>query len=86
MWYEAEYSNMPLEIDDTSSSEYVYVRRNIVKEEKKNKDAVDVFYRCEEQKIPKKDWEFYEKLLSHDVELGEVQDALIELSGIIAEV
>ena len=86
MWYKAEYSNMPLEIDNFSSSEYVYVRRNIAKEEKKNEDAVETIYVCEEQKIPKKDWELYENILSHNVELSEIQDALIELSEIIAGV
>lgn len=86
MWYKAEYSNMPLEIDNVSSSEYVYVRRNIAKEEKKNEDIVETIYVCEEQKIPKKDWELYENILSHNAELSEIQDALIELSEIISGV
>lgn len=86
MWYKAEYSNIPLEIDNVSSSEYVYVRRNIAKEEKNNEDTVKTIYMCEEQKIPKKDWELYENILSHNVELSEIQDALIELSEIIAGV
>lgn len=86
MWYKAEYSNMPLEIDNVSSSEYVYVRRNIAKEEKKNEDDVETIYVCEEQKILKKDWELYENILSHNVELSEIQDALIELSEIISGV
>ena len=86
MWYNAEYSNMPLEVDNISSSEYVYVRRNITKKENKNEDDIDIVYTCEEQKVPKKDWELYEKVLSHNVELTEIQDALIELAGIIMEV
>ena len=86
MWYNVEYSNIPLEVDDISSSEYVYVRRNITKKEKKNEDDIGIVYTCEEQKVPKKDWELYEKVLSHNVELTEIQDALIELAGIIMEV
>lgn len=85
MWYKAEYSNIPLEVDKVSSSNYVYLRKDIVKEEKENDGTIDIIYKCMEQRIPKNDWELYEKILSHDVELTEVQDALIELSGLIVE-
>lgn len=86
MWYKAEYSNIPLEVDKVSSSNYVYLRKDIAKEEKKNDGTIDVIYKCMEQRIPKNDWELYEKILSHDVELTEVQDALIELSVLVAGV
>lgn len=85
MWYKAEYSNIPLEVDKTSSSNYVYLRKDIVEERKENDGTIDIIYKCMEQRIPKNDWELYEKILSHDVELTEVQDALIELSGLIVE-
>lgn len=83
MWYEAEYSVEPKEIDSVSSSVYVYVRKDIKSIEKKNEANIENVYYCKEQKILKSDWEIYEKMLSHDIELVEVQDALIELSGLI---
>lgn len=83
MWYKSEYSVWPLEFDESSSGEYVYVRKNISQQE--NEDG-NVIYVCDEQKVNKKDWELYKKILSHDIEITEVQDALIELSQIISEV
>lgn len=81
MWYDAEYSTRPLEVDETISASFVYLRKDI--EETKKEE--DVIYTCKEKQIPKSDWELYRKILSHDVELSEVQDALIELSEMIVE-
>lgn len=86
MWYEAEYSIEPKEIDNISSSVYVYIRKDIKLIEKQNENETENIYICKEQKIPKNDWEIYEKILMHDTELSEVQDALIELSGLIVGV
>ena len=48
------------------------------------KDEDDV-YVCQEHCISKENWEMYKKIIGHDTELSEVQDALIELSKIITE-
>ena len=82
MWKTVEYSFKPEDVDDKSSSKYVYVRKDI-KCVKKDED--DIFV-CQEQCILKDNWEIYKKIIGHDTELSEVQDALIELSQIITEV
>lgn len=79
MWYEAEYSVRPDEVDEVSSSSYVYVRRNIQAVQKED----DTVYTCEEQAVPKANWELYKKVLGHSAELADVEDALVELAGLI---
>jgi hypothetical protein len=62
MWYYAEGKERPAIVDETSSKKWVYVRRNI--EEFEREDETDPtikekFYRWEEMKIPKENWELY---------------------------
>ena len=81
MWETVEYSFEPTEFDDKSSSKFVYIRKHI---ECIKKDENDV-YVCQEHCISKENWDMYKKIIGHDTELSEVQDALIELSKIITE-
>lgn len=80
MWYESESTVMPLEVDNTSSSVYVYVRKDI---EEVTDEEKGIYYTYKEQKIKKEDWELYKTLNNHTTELSEVEDALMELAEII---
>lgn len=82
MWKEAEYSIKPEELDTTSSSKFVYIRKDI---QLVTKDEGEV-YVCKEQQLLKEDFELYSKVLGHDTELSEVRDAVIELSVLVAGV
>jgi len=79
MWYESESIIKPLEVDETSSEVYVYVRKDIEEVEKEDEK---VFHYIE-QKIKKEDWELYKKVNGHSTELSEVEDALMELAEIV---
>ena len=82
MWYEAEYTVMPAQIDNMSSSKFVYIRKDVECIEKEN----DKVFRCKEKRILKEDFDTYEKIIGHDIELSEVRDAVIELSEIVVGV
>lgn len=81
MWNHTEYTNKPTEIDNTSSSTSVYIRKNISFVEAT--EERDAHWECDEQIIPKSDWVLYEKLLHHDSEISDVEDAIIELAELI---
>lgn len=81
MWELVEYSIEPMELDDTSSSSVVYIRRNIKLVEAKNER--DAHWECEEHRVPKEQWDVYKDVLMHGIEISEVQDALTELAEII---
>lgn len=74
----------PEVVDSSSSSEYVYIRKNIVEVEKEdeqnNKYTV---YQYEEQKVSKDDWEIYQSVLTNASDIADVSDALIELASLI---
>lgn len=63
MWYYAEGKERPAIVDETSSKNWVYVRRNI--EEFEREDETDPtikekFYRWEEMKMRKEDYPIYQ--------------------------
>lgn len=66
----------PLEIDSTSSNEYVYIRRNF--EEVPNYDQegeiVGSHWRYEENKIKKSDWEIYESITSTEQKVNKQEN------------
>ena len=62
-WYYAEGKERPAIVDETSSKNWVYVRRNI--EDFEHEDETDPtikekFYRWEEMKIRKEDYPIYQ--------------------------
>lgn len=85
MWKIVEYNEKPLELDKDSSSVYVYIRKNIAEENRESDGYSSTVYTCDEQKIFKTNWELYEKLITHDGALSDVEDALIELAEMIQE-
>lgn len=58
MWYYAEGKERPAIIDETSSKNWVYVRRNI--EDFEREDETDPTYRWEEMRIRKEDYPIYQ--------------------------
>jgi len=83
MWYKCENGSLdrPQEIDSTSSAVYVYVRKDIT--EIPAEEDRPAHYEWMETKIPKKDWEIYEQVLSHNEALDDVYAALTELAELI---
>lgn len=79
MWKNVESTIKPSELDMSSDSSVVYVRKNI----KKVKKEEDTVYQYEENEIPKEDWELYQKISENTNDISDVQDALIELAEII---
>ena len=89
MWYFVENSEntKPAEVDAISSRSFVYVRRNIVRVNKKTAEGetVGTHYKWEETKIPRDAWEICKQVLEHDAALEDVYAALTELAGLIVE-
>lgn len=61
MWYIGESTEYPILKDDTSSSNWIYVRRNVRTEQRTDEatgETVPV-YIFEEMKVPRDEWELY---------------------------
>ena len=83
MWKLTENSNSekPLEIDEASSQTVVYVRKDfkeipILDEEG---EEIGTKWQYMENTIPNTDWETYKKLLDTQVDITDIQLALVEL-------
>lgn len=83
MWKLTENSNneKPLEIDEVSSQTVVYVRKDfkeipILDEEG---EEIGTKWQYMENTIPNTDWETYKKLLDTQVDITDIQLALVEL-------
>lgn len=89
MWYKSENGSMtkPDAVDKASSANYVYVRKDFVEVAESGKEG-DAGHRPAhwewmECKIPKADWDVYEKVIGHDEALDDVYAALTELAEMI---
>lgn len=61
MWYIGESTEYPILKDDTSSCNWIYVRRNVRTEQRTDEatgETVTV-YIFEEMKVPRDEWELY---------------------------
>ena len=61
MWYISESTEYPILKDDTSSHNWIYVRRNVRTEQRTDEatgETVTV-YIFEEMKVPRDEWELY---------------------------
>lgn len=61
MWYIGESTEYPILKDDTSSRNWIYVRRNVRTEQRTDEatgETVTV-YIFEEMKVPRDEWELY---------------------------
>lgn len=81
-WRESENAeaSQPKEIDFDYGSNVVFVRKDFVKKE--SDGAHPEHWKYLETKIPLSDWEYYKKLMQHDTEIGEAQDAAVELANV----
>ena len=72
----------PSEVDQTSSNEYIYVRRSIeyVESVGEGDDERPAHYQWEETRIPKDAWEIFLQTEDNRAALDDVYDALIELA------
>lgn len=87
MWYRCENRclDRPLTLDDRSSKKYVYLRKDILLVNAVfDKDMyIPAHYEWLEQKIPKSDWDFYQKTIGYDEALNDVYAALTEIAEMI---
>lgn len=82
MWYKAESTEQPVIIDSTSSKKWVYVRKNIQKEEREDElSGTYEVYTFDEQKVSKDVWGIFEQEKSNEERLNDVEDVLAELIG-----
>lgn len=87
MWTKSQSNIKPDTVFEDKSSGTVYVRRNITEVEVQGEmgEKPIKMYEYEENKIDAKDWETYRTVLDHSDELADLQGAVIELAGIVAE-
>lgn len=80
-WNIVEYSSEPSTLDTTSSSTLVYIRKDVVfVEATEDKDA---HWECLEHAVKAEQWELYKSIIENTSALADVEDALIELAGMI---
>lgn len=81
MWYLAESTVYPSEIDETSSAVYTYVRKNVREEQRIDEitgDTVTV-YVFEEIKLPKDIFEIFRRQTDTDDRVADVEDILADM-------
>jgi hypothetical protein len=92
-WYKSETGNeeQPVALDNTSSNEYVYVRRNFERVEVENQnteedpDAEPTYkWVYEEQKVSKEDWNTYESIIQNENNIKVNDGGLLDLADIIS--
>lgn len=83
MWKLTENSNSekPLEIDETSSQTYAYIRKDFKEIPVTDEEGEETGTRWQymENAIPKADWETYKDLLTTQDKITDIQLALVEL-------
>ena len=81
MWYKAEYTERPLDVDTKSSATVAYVRKDIIHVD--GTEVKDARWECMEQTVPQEDWELYALLMEQKSEVSDIEDALMELAEMI---
>ena len=86
-WYKSSSTVSPKLLDETSSSVYVYLRKDVVMEEStsdNNDETPSITYKYLEKKITKEDWAFYKSVLEVKSDLSsrmdDIEEALCDIS------
>lgn len=82
-WYinENDTDEMPSELDTTSSSIYVYVRKDFVRHEEM--DSGVTYYSWQEYKIPKSVYDIFIKVITNEAVTNELLNAICELAELV---
>ena len=89
-WYKAESAEeeQPLDIDNTSSEEYVYVRKDFKHVEvEPMHDEEDVTYKWVymEQKVSKDDWNTYVSIINAQKAITVSDGGLMDIANIVSD-
>lgn len=83
MWIESENSDStkPLEIDNTSSRAYVYVRKDFEEVPTYDQEGTQIgtHWKYKENKVNREDWETYTDIINTQNDITDIQLALVEL-------
>lgn len=83
MWKYAECigETKPEEIDERSSEQYVYIRKNITEKKvyDEEENEIGIRYEYEENTVKKKDWELYKSIFETEKTVEKHERNLIEL-------
>lgn len=81
MWYLAESTVYPSEIDDTSSAVYTYVRKNVREEQRTDEMTDDTItvYVFEEIKLPKDVFEIFRMQTDTEDRVTDVEDIIADM-------
>jgi hypothetical protein len=83
-WCYAEGKDKPATIDDISSKKWVYIRRDIVENERKiepDSEIKEKFYRWEEMKVPKDIYDIFRGERDNSNRLNDIEEVLTEILG-----
>lgn len=85
MWRQSESTERPLDTDEMSSKDVVYVRRNITQITIQDEidESIRMVYRYEENTVPKSDWETYKKVIENENAMIDTQLAICDLYEMI---
>lgn len=79
MWKTVQSSEQPLEIDETLSSKYVYIRKDIEQIEVSSNGETISMWQYKENKVLKSDWEIYKTVIENQAEVTDLELAVCEL-------
>jgi hypothetical protein len=83
MWYKSEAATSPKVVDNTSSKKWVYVRKNIVTEQRKDETADKTYtvYVYDECKIPKDVYDMFEQQHIDSDRISDIEEVITEIIG-----
>lgn len=79
MWKTVQSSEQPLEIDESLSSKYVYIRKDIEQIEVSSNGETISMWQYKENKVLKSDWEIYKTVIENQAEVTDLELAVCEL-------
>lgn len=84
MWYNSSSNNKPLEVQPVAYNRYL-LHRNIAEETEIDDITGEerIVYRYEEKLVTEAEYKLMQELEARDIEIRELQDAMIELAGLI---
>lgn len=83
MWKIVQSSEQPLEIDETLSSKYVYIRKDIEQIEVSSNSEIISMWQYREKKVLKSDWEMYKTVMENQSATTDLELAVCDLYEMI---
>lgn len=79
-WNKSESTERPSELDTVTSPNVIYVRRNIIEEERETENGTVLFYKYDEAKMTPAEFTVYASQINSENILA-IMEVLLEIGG-----